>query len=143
MQHIKCKILYKIMQVNVWCILLVTLFVTIEARAEIENINKDVVGEPRLFFGQIVGFMTSMGWLPIEINVPDMVGAMVGGMMSMYEMMSSAFGGGDGEEAASGAMDTIQDEQIVYDNVDFNSRPDLNTRKKNKNKKSKRKIKST
>lgn len=131
------------MQVNVWCILLVTLFVTIEARAEIENINKDVGGEPRLFFGQIVGFMTSMGWLPIEINVPDMVGAMVGGMMSMYEMMSSAFGGG-GEEAASGAMDTIQDDQIVYDNVDFSSRPDLNTRKnKNKNKKSKRKIKST
>lgn len=129
------------MQVNVWCILLATLFVTAETRAVSNNINRDVVGEPRLFFGQIVGFMTSMGWLPIEINVPDMVGSMVGGMMSMYEMMSSFFGGGGGEEGASGAMDTIQDEQVVYDEVNFNSRPDLNTRKKNKNNKSKRKIK--
>lgn len=129
------------MQVNVWCILLATLFVTAETRAVSHSINRDVVGEPRLFVGQIVGFMTSMGWLPIEINVPDMVGSMVGGMMSMYEMMSSFFGGGGGEEGASGAMDTIQDEQVVYDDVNFNSRPDLNTRKKNKNNKSKRKIK--
>ena len=130
------------MQVNVWYILLATLFVTVETRAEANNNYKEVVAEPRLFFGQIVGFMTSMGWLPIEINVPDMVGSMVGGMMSMYEMMSSFFGGGGGgEEEASGAMDTIPDEQIVYDDVNFNSRPDLNTRKKNKNNKSKRKIK--
>lgn len=130
------------MQVNVWCILLATLFVTAETRTVSNNINKEVVGEPRLFFGQIVGFMTSMGWLPIEVNVPDMIGSMIGGMMSMYEMMSSFFGGGGGgEEEASGAMDTIQDEQVVYDEVNFNSRPDLNKRKKNKNNKSKRKIK--
>ncbi|CAO1411024.1 unnamed protein product [Diamesa tonsa] len=129
------------MQVNVWCILLATLFVTAETRAVSNNNNKEVVGEPRLFFGQIVGFMTSMGWLPIEVNVPDMIGSMMSGMMSMYEMMSSYFGGGGEEASAAGAMDTIQDEQVVYDDVNFNSRPDLNTRRKNKNNKSKRKIK--
>lgn len=128
------------MQVHVWCILFATLLVIVQTKS-ITNNNKEVVGESRLFVGQIVGFMTTMGWLPIEINVPDMVGAMVGGMMTIYEMMSSMFGGGGGGEEASGAMDTSQDEQTVYDDVNLNSRPDLNKRKKNKNIKPKRKIK--
>ncbi|CAO1413330.1 unnamed protein product [Diamesa serratosioi] len=136
------------MQVNVWCILLATLLVAVESKVIINNNNNNnnnnkevVVEEPRLFFGQIVGFMTTMGWLPIELNVPDMIGTMVGGMMTMYDMMSSYFGGEGGDEAAPAAMDTIQDQEIIYDEVNFNSRPDLNTRKKKKNNKSKRKTK--
>jgi hypothetical protein len=51
--------------------------------------------EPRLFFRQMV---EASGLFPLELNVPDTVSAMMGGMSWMYQTAMSYFSGGGSEE---------------------------------------------
>lgn len=83
------------------------------AKHEIKHVEKP---EPRIFFKQI---MDASGLFPIEINVPDTISAMMGGLGSMYDSVSSFFGGGSG--AATEGGQTQQD--VVYDQVDLHSQP--------------------
>lgn len=73
--------------------------------------------EPRVFFRQMI---EATGLLPIEINVPDTISTMWGGMSYMYTMMSSYFGGSGSGGGEGGEM---SDQQISNDPVDLNSRP--------------------
>lgn len=87
--------------------------------------------EPRIFFKQM---MEASGLFPLEINVPDTISAMMGGIGSMYESVSSYFGGGsDG----SGGGQSQQD--VVHDEVDLHSQPIKAKHRKKKVKKLKKK----
>lgn len=72
--------------------------------------------EPRIFFKQMI---EASGLFPLEINVPDTISSMMSGMSSMYQTVSSYFSG-SGEEGGGGGSDQSQ---VVYDEVDVNSRP--------------------
>lgn len=43
------------------------------------NTNK-----PRIFYKQLTDYIEEAAWLPIEINVPDTIGAAIEGMNSMW-----------------------------------------------------------
>lgn len=82
--------------------------------------------EARLFFKQII---EASGLVPLEINVPDTLSAMMSGMNYMYQAASSYFNGG-----GEGGGD--QQQQVIYDEVDVNSRPINGKHRKKKVKKS-------
>lgn len=94
----------------------------------IKTMNKS---EPRIFFKQM---MEASGLFPLEINVPDTISAMMGGIGSMYESVSSYFGGGS---EASGDGQSQQD--VVHDEVDLHSQPIKAKHRKKKVKKLKKK----
>lgn len=86
--------------------------------------------EPRIFFKQVV---EASGLFPIEINVPDTISAMMSGMSSMYQAVSSYFGGGSEGDSEGG------EQQVSYDEVDLNSRPISGKHRKKKVKRVKKK----
>lgn len=88
--------------------------------------------EPRLFFKQII---EASGLVPLEINVPDTLGAMMSGMNYMYQAASNYFSGGSEGEGG--------EQQVVYDEVDVNTRPINGKHRRKKVKKLKKKTPAT
>lgn len=101
------------------------------AKSYLEVDDKDVE-EPRIFFGQVV---QATGLFPLEINVPDTISAMMSGMNYMYQSMSSYFSSSGSE----GGEQSQNQAQVVYDEVDVNSRPINGKHRKKKVKKLKKK----
>lgn len=82
-------------------------------------IREENQNEPRIFFKQLV---EASGLFPIEINVPDTIGAMMNGMSSMYETVSSYFGGGGSEGGTEGGEQS-QNQVSSYGQLNLISRP--------------------
>lgn len=116
-------------------IVLLFLTIIVVCNARLVEVTSKNQNEPRLFFKQIV---EASGLFPIEINVPDTLSAMMSGMSSMYEAASTYFSGTGSEEG-----DQSQMQQVVYDEVDVNSRPIRGKRRKKKVKKLKKKTSAT
>lgn len=83
--------------------------------------------EPRIFFRQVV---EATGIFPVEVNVPDTIASMMSGMTYMYQTMSSYFAGG-----SEGGEQSQPSQDVVYDQVDFNTRPISGKHRKKKVKK--------
>lgn len=54
------------------------------------------VEKPRIFFRQMI---EASGLFPLELNVPDTVYSMMGGLSAAYDAMSMYFGSGSGGES--------------------------------------------
>ncbi|CRK98097.1 CLUMA_CG011465, isoform A [Clunio marinus] len=91
---------------------------------KLENVT--VKDEPRIFFKQI---MEASGIFPIEINVPDTISAMISGMNSMYESMSTYF-------ISNGSQQEELEQQVRLkkSKVELGSRPSSKHRRKKLNK---------
>lgn len=100
----------------------------------VNQIERREPSEPRIFFKQMID---ASGVFPIELNVPDMMSAMMSGMSSMYQSVSSYFGGGGGSEGGSEGDQSQQ--EVSYDPVNFETKPISGRHRRKKVKKTKRK----
>lgn len=95
----------------------------------VNQIERREPSEPRIFFKQMID---ASGVFPIEVNVPDMMSAMMSGMSSMYQSVSSYLGGGGGSEGE-------QSQDVANDPVDFETKPISGKHRRKKVKKTRRK----
>lgn len=75
------------------------LVVSIVAGAFSSVVPQESHSEPRIFFKQII---EGSGLFPVEINVPDTIGAMMNGISSMYQAAANYFGGSGNEGGSEG-----------------------------------------
>lgn len=72
--------------------------------------NKSEIVRPRIFWNALGNFISSIEWLPIEINVPETLSSMVQGVSSMWQSVSSFF--------SSSSQASQEEPQIDYDLVE-------------------------
>ena len=58
--------------------------------------DKTNIEKPRIFFRQMI---EASGLFPLEVNVPDTVSSMMGGLSAAYDAMSTYFGNAGGSES--------------------------------------------
>lgn len=118
-------------------ILLLLLVAGINAKSvpssAVNQIERREPSEPRIFFKQVID---ASGVFPIELNVPDMISAMMSGMSSMYQSVSSYFGGGGSEGGSEGDQ---SQQEVSYDPVNFETKPISGRHRRKKVKKTRRK----
>lgn len=70
------------------------------------NNKQNIIEQPRIFWNTLGNIISSINWLPFEINIPDTASSVMQGLGSMWETMSLLL---------SGTMTGMQGSEIDYD----------------------------
>ncbi len=85
-----------------------SIFVVNECRLITNKIESDVE-RPRIFWNALGSMIESVDWLPLEINVPDSISSVAGGIGNVWNGVTSFFSGGGSSSPPSPSTQTDYD----------------------------------
>jgi hypothetical protein len=102
------KVILRKMQVILFILMFQSIFVVNECRLITNKIESDVE-RPRIFWNALGSMIESVDWLPLEINVPDSISSVAGGIGNVWNGVTSFFSGGGSSSPPSPSTQTDYD----------------------------------